>query len=266
MKNILFFITHKTLNEEHAELSFKSISNQNYNKTFDVMYIYNTHSNELSNQYLLNLVEKYNLYKFFNKIEIFPYDESTHKSLGADIFTIKEFCKSNFDENDRILLLKSDTILSVNFFDDILDKLSSDRPIYFVAPFICAKRRVSNEIIMEYSKRTEYIQSDDITFFVEDRYQSNNNDFKHRNIDVTDHSILFTACYVIRDFSCHFLSIKLFDLVRITNQSWGGVWFSALEPYFIETDRSFVIHKYHDIISENRSEDRGGSVKDWLNS
>lgn len=267
MKNIVFYITHKTLSLEHAELTFGSFGNQNCNNSFDHLYIYNSHEDELPNEDLTFLSKKYNLEKFFKQIHIFPYNNGTHKSLGADIHTIKEFCKNNFNVEDRVLIVKSDTVLSVNFFDDVLNNLPKDRPVYFVAPFICAKKRVSNDTIIEYSKRTSYIKSDEITFFVEDQYQSDNNDFKERpGIDVTSESILFTSCYVIRDFSCHFLSISLFDLVRIENKSWGGVWFSNLTPYFIPTNRSFVIHKYHSIISDNRQTDREGPVKIWLES
>ena len=55
MKNILFFITHKTLNLENCELTFQSISNQNTNFIFDIMYIYNSHKQELDNDLILEM-------------------------------------------------------------------------------------------------------------------------------------------------------------------------------------------------------------------
>lgn len=266
-KNIAFFITHKTLNFENAEMTFGGFSRQECDNSFDILYVYNSHEEELPNDSLLELATEFNLNRVFKEIKIFPYDNSTHKSLGGDINCIRKFCKNTYDSEDRVLIIKSDTILSVNFFDDVLNKLPENGPVYFVAPFICAKRRVDNDTIIEYTKRNSYIKSDEITFFVEDQYQSRDNDFLNRpGIDVTSESILFTSCYVIRDFSCHFLSIALFDSVSIENKSWGGVWFSELAPYFIQTDRSFVVHKYHDIISENRLTDREGPVKAWLNS
>jgi len=264
-KHIAFYITHKTLNLEHAELAFGGFSRQECDTSFDILYVYNSHSDELSNEILLDLADKYNLKRIFKEIAIFPYESTTPKSLAADISTIREFSKVNFNADDRVLIIKSDTIPSVNYFDDILNKLPQDRPVYFVTPFICAKKRVSNEEIIEYSKRKTYIKSDEITFFVEDQYQSQHNDFSEREgVDVTSPNILFTSCYVIRDFSCHFISVGLLDLISIQDKSWGGVWFSQLTPYFIPTDKSFVIHKYHDIISENRLTDREGPVKDWL--
>lgn len=267
VKNIAFFITHKTLDLEHAELSFEGFNQQICLSSFDILYIYNSHENELSNESLLLSVEKYNLKRLFKEILIFPYDKNTHKSLGGDVNAIKQFCKLNHEPQDRILLVKSDSILSVNFFDDILNRLPPNKEVYYVAPFVCAKKRVSNKDIISYSKRIKFTRSDEITFFVEDQFQSQNNDFFTRpGTQITDNNILFTSCYVIRDFSCHFLTLSLFDTVSIQNQSWGGVNFSNLHPYFISTERSFVVHKYHDIVSENRSNDREGPVKDWLNS
>ena len=111
------------------------------------------------------------------------------------------------------------------------------------------------------------MESDDITFFVEDQTRSSNNDFTRRNgVKVTDESIRFTSCYVITDFSCHFISVNLLEKINIEFSSWGGAKFFELTPYFHGTDRCFVIHKYHGIISENRSTDREGPVREWLNS
>lgn len=267
MKNIIFFITHKTLNIEHAEACFYSLSKQeNVLFKFNSLYIYNTHQDELSNDILLNLYKKYNLDKFFEEIKLFDYNLNTEKALGADILTIRNYVTQNYVQEDRVLLLKSDCLLSKNYFNDILS-LPVDIPAYFVAPFICAKERISDTEIFEYISRDSYIASDDITFFVEDQVGSNNNDFFNRSgVNVTDFDIKFTSCYVIRDFSCHFLSVGLFDFVNIAVQSWGGVNFSALFNYFTGTNKSFVVHKYHGIVSENRITDREGPVVSWLKS
>jgi len=267
MKNIIFFVTHKTLTLEHADLVFNSFSKQNCSCMFDRLYIYNSHSDELSNNTLLDLFKKYILSKHIKEVLIFPYNLQTPKTLGSDINSIREYCINNYASTDRVLIIKSDTLLSVNYFDDILNKVPKDKLIYFVAPFVCAKKRVPNEIILEYSNRDTFIKSDNITYFVEDQYQSNNNDFYTRpGVSVEDTGILFTACYVIRDFSCHFLSVGLFNLVVVEERSWAGVNFNNLIPYFIETDRSFTIHKYHDIRSENRETGREGPVEQWITS
>ena len=43
----------------------------------------------------------------------------------------------------------------------------------------------SNNEILEYILRPRFIKSDDITFFVEDEYQSSDNDFNNRNIKIS---------------------------------------------------------------------------------
>lgn len=266
MKNILFFITHKTLDEEHANATFHSISKQECNSKFDSMYIYNSHSQELSNDTILELCEKYDVKRFVNEIKIFPYVQDTNKSLGADVYTIRQFCKNNFAKDDRVLLLKSDCILSKNFFDDVFS-LPADKDVFFTAPFVCAKERIPDEEIFEYAARDKFIRSDEITFFVEDQTHSNDNDFNNRpGVNVTDEQIRFTSCCVITDYSCHLITNHLIDLAEIQFQSWGGVKFYGLTQYYIGTDRSFVIHKYHDIKSENRNTTREGPVETWLTS
>ena len=266
MKHILFYIIHKTLTLEHCDLTFKSISSQCCNKKFDYMYIYNSCYDEIPNESILLLYEEYNLNLFFDCLKIFPYDSSTHKSLGGDINAICSYVKNNYEHDDRILFLKSDCILSKNYFKEIFN-IQSSEPIYFTAPFINAKKRVPNNEIIEYSIREKYIPYDEITFFVEDRYQSNNNCFHNRKyLNVNDECIKFFSCYVIRDWSCHLITVSLLDLLNINNQSWGGVSLSKLEPYFINTDNCFVIHKYHNIQSQNCNKKREGPVEEWMNS
>ncbi len=266
MKHICFFITHKTLNREHADATFRSISTQNKNCVFDELYIYNSHSDELSNEIVLELYHKYNLSTFFKQVKIFPYVQDTHKSLGADVATIKSFSLNNFTPLDRILLLKSDCVLSKNFFNDVFN-LPQNREVFFTAPFVCAKERIPDDEIFEYALRDKFIESDDITFFVEDQTNSSNNDFHKRpGISVTDEQIRFTSCRVNTDFSCHLISVSLLNNIIIEYQSWGGVKFYNLVNQYIGTDNSFVIHKYHDIKSENRASDREGPVESWLKS
>lgn len=266
MKNILFFITHKTLNSEHCELTFTSISNQINNVNFfDVFYIYNTHNDELSNQTIINIYNKYNLGNYFKNYKIFDYDKNTPKTLGADIKTIIDYVSINYNKKDRILFLKSDMLLSKNYFDE-LNLLNRNDLVYFTSPVVNSKQRVSNNEILEYILRPRFIKSDDITFFVEDEYQSSDNDFNNRNIKITDNSIKFISCRVIRDWSCHFISIELLNNLIITSQSWGGINLQNLEKYLVKTNNCFTLHKYHNIVSDNRSSIREGPVETWLTS
>lgn len=263
-------MTHTTLGEDHCRLAVWSISNQRLQTDFrfDMMYIYNTHPEELANEKILEICDEYKIHRFLkdDRIRIFDYDNNSHKSLGADVLNIIEYATTNFSGCDRILFMKSDCILSKYYFQDI-SELPDDRYVYFTAPFVCAKRRISNEEIQHYVNRDKFIKSDEITFFTEDRYGQENTDLVHRtDVRITDECIKFFACYVIRDWSCHLISVSLFPLLGVVKQSWGGIGLQNLEPYFCETNRSFVVHKYHGIVSENRSTERWGPVNEWLHS
>ena len=265
MKYILFFITHKTLSLENCELTFKSISLQNKTKQFDKLYIYNTHSDELSNTDIIKIYDKYKLNVFFKEFAIFNYNITSEKTLGRDIYNICEYCLTNYNLDDRILFLKSDCLLSINYFDEIFNIQYNINEIYFTSPFICAKKRVPNNEILDYIQRNTYIPSDEITFFVEDEFHSNNNDFNNRpNASIYDNNIKFVSCYVIFDWSVHLISVNLLNKLLITSQSWGGVNLRNLENYFISTNKCFTVHKYHNIISENRDSEREGPVEKWL--
>lgn len=266
MKQVVFFITHKTLALEHAVATLSSLARQTAMAKFDVFYVYNTHQEELSNQTIIDLYHEYSLDKFFDSLEIFDYDTSSHKSLGADVYNICKYMLENYQQQDRFLLLKSDCVLSKNYFADII-ALPVNKPVYFVAPWICAKQRVGDDEIVSYSQRDKFIPSDEITFFVEDQTNSNNNDFSNRHdVQVTDEKIRFTSCCVITDYSCHYITVELIPKIVIEFQSWGGVKFYYLVPYYQGTQNSFVIHKFHSIISENRTTDREGPVAKWLSS
>jgi len=264
---IAFFITHKTLGVEHAHASFKGISEQvDVHEKFDKLIVYNTHQDELSNLYIENLYRFYELDRFFKELEFFDYDPTTVKSLGADIDTIRKHVKENYSPDDLVLIMKSDTVPSAHFFSDIMS-LPVNRDVYFVAPFVCAKSRISDREIHEYASRREFVRSDDVTFFVEDEFNSPDNDFNSRpGVNVTDPEIKFTSCYVITDFSCHYMTARLMDHIHIQYQTWGGAKFYNLRPWFISTSRSFVVHKFHGIQSENRDQDREGPVREWLAS
>ena len=120
MKNIVFFITHKTLSLDHAECTFKSMSKQviRNDQYFDALYIYNTHQDELPNSLLVDLFNQHSLNAFFKELVIFDYNPNTAKSLSGDTMAIKNFCTANFTGDDRVLLLKSDCVLSKNYFDN----------------------------------------------------------------------------------------------------------------------------------------------------
>jgi hypothetical protein len=222
IRYILFFITHKTLTLENCALTFYSISNQNVsdNQKIDKLYIYNTHSDELPNDDIVYLYYKYQLNKKCNQYEIFNYNNISRKTLATDVSIISEYCINTYDSNDRILILKSDCLLSVNYFNEIFSIPKTVKEVYFTSPFICAKKRISNNEICEYINRPSYIQSDDVTFFVEDTFHSNDNDFHNRkSVSIYDSNIHFFSCCVINDFSVHLISVCLLHKLLLQEQS-----------------------------------------------
>ncbi len=108
---ICYFNTHATLGEKHADICFNSLANQSVDYRFDVMYIYNTHPDELPNNKLLSLIDKYRLRHHFDKIEILP--KSDGKTLGQDMLYLTSHCAEV--EAERVLMLKSGYGVSTNF-------------------------------------------------------------------------------------------------------------------------------------------------------
>ena len=267
MNNVMFFITHATLDIEHTNCVFKSISEQSQNGiVFDTLYIYNTHQHELSNNMILRSFYTHNLDRQFDNVKLFDYDVHTPKKLVADIDVIRHFCFENYLSDDRVLILKSDTCVSKNFFKELSGITQS--PAAFFAPYVCAKKRVTKEEILEYCKRETFTESDDVTFFTEDENGIADSDFiKRPNMAVTDEQIKFFACRVIKvGFSSIFCDVGLLGGIHLEDTDWGGTNFHALLPYYVRAKDSFIVHMYHDVVSENRNADREGPVGSWLNS
>lgn len=266
VKSVLFFITHATLNLEHAKMClYHLLLSYIDTQIFDEMYIYNTHRHELSNESILELITKYNIYKLCKTIKIFDYDTNTQKKLSHDIFAISSFCQKNYNPNDRILILKSDIMISINLLSDLynIDSTHPDKSdsFIFTPPFITAKSRVTNKEILDYTRRPKFIKSDNITFYNESSNENIKSSTDHvSNRTPNDDDILFISCECKRDFSCHYITVdNLFD------KDWGGVCFEESRDKWISTHNSFTVHKYHSIVSQNRKEEREKSLHNYLN-
>jgi hypothetical protein len=261
---ILFFITHHTLSADHARMTLGSLGLSKDPMKFDRMYIYNTHPEELSNEFLLTLTQEYNLGSFIKDIKLFPGAYPINKTLASDIIAIQSYCINHYKLRDAIWLLKSDCVVSVNLANELMkvDKLNS---FVLTPPFICAKKRVTNDEINEYCKKPLVVLSDHETFFNEDAYGTPENDFKNRpGESPKDFNIKFISCTVKRDFSCHYLTLDNLIVVSKREQNWGGVWFQNVSDKWIGTYRGFVVHKYHSIESPNRPNPREGTIEDYL--
>ena len=258
MTKILFFITHTTLDLDHAKmclyelmLSLKKCGTFR----FDRMYIYNTHKEELSNETVLDIVEKYKLSKYISEISVFPYNVNTPKRLSSDMSTIFNFCRRNYSREDRVFILKSDLLLSCNVITDI-NKIIS-KSFVFTPPFVTAKSDLTNNQLHSYCRRETFIKSDSVTFYNES-YDGDKNNTDHKNgKSPFDEQFSFISCNCVFDFSCHYLTVDCMDYIMLDDKDWGGVNFSNCR-HIVTTDTSFTVHKFHEVKSQNRKLDREG--------
>jgi hypothetical protein len=264
VKSILFFITHSTLNLDHAKMCLYHLSLSNINTiVFDEMYIYNTHSDELSNESILELIREYNISKLCGEIKIFEYDTNTQKKLSYDIYSISLFCQKNYNKNDRILLLKSDIMISVNLLSDLCN-VESDSFI-FTPPFVTAKSRVTNKEIIDYTRRTKFVKSDNITFYNESNVEDINLTDHITKRTPNDNDVFFISCECKINFSCHYLTCDIFKDIEFHDKDCGNVCFEESRNRWISSNNSFTVHKYHSIVSKNRGEEREISLHTYLN-
>jgi len=261
----IIFITHSTLSEDHANMCFKALSNSKDPISFDKLIIYNSHQEEFPNEEVLSIYDLYNM-EFIKEVEFFDYDPTTPKCLGGDMRVITDYCVSNFEDTDQVLLLKSDCMLSINFLNE-LKKLEGKSEFIFTAPLINGKRSSTNEDMFEYIKLPYPVLSSEDTFFMEDECGSQENHFRDRPGENPGNShIKWISCTVKRDWSCHYVTVNLLPLIGKVNQDWGGCSFIHLKDKWIGAYKSFVLHKYHCIISENREVVRPGEWGEWLRS
>ena len=284
---ICYFNTHATLGEKHADICFNSLAEQSVDYKFDVMYIYNTHPQTLSNEKLLALITKYRLRHHFDKIEILP--KSDGKTLGQDMLYLTSHCSEAKPE--RVLMLKSDYGISVNFMRamDAIDSVTdSNTRFIFTPPTANAKEYVEKPEIMEYLQRPEFVPADDITFYFGSDYADSLGTAEHSVrvlADIwhgdpealgkalrgdfttpTDPRARFVSHTVRSDFNCHYmdgdtfgnLSFEGSDPNRTWNLSFWGI--QAAQRHqgipFIDAHGAFVAHIFHSIVGPNRKDQR----------
>lgn len=265
MKNILVFITHATLGLDHADMCLEHLGKSVDTFIFDMMIVYNTHQHELSNDKIIELITKHKIPdRICKEISLFDYDESTPKTLGNDCANIFNFLLKNYTLTDRVLLLKSDIMISVNLLSELREIQSNLKHTFILTPpFITAKERVSNDSIREYCSRKSIVLSDEKTFFDED---STGRETDHGKRDPLDKNIEFISCTGKIDFSCHYMSLDLALVMTVHSKTWGGINFESCKDYWVGTEKSFTVHKYHSIVSENRLEEREGPIEKYFKS
>jgi hypothetical protein len=264
MKRVIFFITHATLTHEHAEMCLKALGSSVSPPEFDRFIVYNTHSHELSNEAILQLYEKYDLTRFINEVDIFDYNPETPKTLAGDVNAIREWCLKNLDGNDRVLMLKSDILVSERYLEETT-KTDRMEKVLFIPTLFNAKRSVPDEELTALTKVKHVIRSGPEFFFMEDESRTKENDNRDRG-SFSDPEIKYLVCTCKRDWSCPYITVSLLPLIQTTHKTWGGWNAEGVSEWWIGGYMSFTVHKWHGIVSTNNRTERPGTYGEWLNS
>lgn len=229
MKNILFFITHKTLNIDHnVEMCLNYLSRSYDPLRFDEMYICNSYQEELSNDSILKLTTKYNINSICKNIKIFPYDTIDYNSIFS--YLIDNY----YLHDDRILLLKSDIMVSINFLNELKTIQNNLDEKFILTPiFIDPKENLTNKEIRN------IISSDEIVF-----------NEKTKNISP------FSSVF------CHYFSILTIWEMNIIEID--DINFLNCKDYWMCTNYSFVIHKSHSSCKNNEEKESDTLIEEYF--
>jgi hypothetical protein len=184
----VYFNTHATLTEYHARLCMQSLANQSNDYKWDYFFVYNSHSEELSNDLLFSIFNENNLGSRFKNFKIITYNTSNKKTNLQDFMNLIEHCKNNFStkSNDYILYLKSEYVLSHKFMES-LNKFDNQTNFIFSAMTENAKEYIQAGEIMERAKRDIFTLVDDVTYYAgsdySDQHPKNGGIPKNNTID-----------------------------------------------------------------------------------
>ena len=245
--DFLVFATHHTLTAEHAEMCLKHLGESEDPLHFHKMYIFNTHEDELPTEKILKLVQKYNLLRFVEQVEIIPRNPAFPLTLGSDFSQVYNYILIQNQRNDRILYIKSDIMVSKTLLKEL--KEVNFHSFILTPPFILAKKRVTDEEIFDYTRRENYVLKDEITC---------NNDALADERSPYDENIKFISSTGKEDFSAHFFSIDIGENIHAITAPWGGLNFYQCRKKWLGTKHGFTVHKYHDVKSANNPNERVG--------
>ena len=276
--NNLIFVTHATLYEEHADWCLDALlRKQTKPVSWDNFIVYNTHEDEVSNDFIVDLVKKYDVNGYVKDISIFPYDTELYKkTLNQDIknwFTI-------LVENDlhtelgKTVFLKSDYCVSNNFNE--IFNLQPDNDFQWSLPIYNAKERLKFEDVQDRLGLSTFIPVDEKTYYrggdnrsgitpLEEVSPNGEMDY-HPSIDYVSHN--YQNDYNLHVYANNVLRVG-YDLLHNIdknaynlNASWGGAHnlFAGMLHFGVQhlnEIRSFGVHMFHEIKSVNRADDRG---------
>lgn len=278
--NNCIFTTHHTLSKEHALYSLRSLlQNQTTDFKWDNFIIYNTHPDEIEDDWLVEQVQKLDVDSYINDLLVFPYEDGAYKkTLTQD--TINHFgilVGNELNVPGKTLLLKSDYCVSTNF-NEVLKTVPSFNMIWSL-PIYNAKEKVSQEEIEERLSLDSFITHDEVTYYrggtnepvtpgtLDDPYKEMS--MLELGTDETDPRIKFVSHNIQNDYNLHVfsndvlsLSLQICNRVYNPNSTWGGahdlfqVAFRQAGVLKYSEIKAFGVHLYHGIISVNRNEDR----------
>lgn len=279
--NNCIFTTHHTLTKEHAYASLRSLLalQTNPNLVWNNFIIYNTHPDEISDEWLVETVQSLDKHQQIINLLVFPYQDGAYtKTLTQD--TINHFqilVENEMNLPGKTLLLKSDYCVSNNFNQIFLEM----QPINTIwsLPIHNAKEKVSMEDVYNKLKSPTFDYVDEVTY-----YRGGTN-FPHTpgtmdkpyderslledGVNETDPRILFISHNIQNDYNLHVFTndtlsmcLQVCKQVYNPNSTWGGahdlfnkVWDFNWVTRSTEI-RAYGVHMYHGIISPNRNQDR----------
>jgi len=278
--NTCIFTTHATLDLTHAEYSLKALLQlQDTDIIWDHFVLYNTHEHEISNEDIIKLIKKYDTNHYVKDILLFPYNpEENKKNLLQDIRNWYNIGLSLELQNTpgKTLWLKSDYCVSNNFNKVFLEHINSN--FMWSLPTLGAKQKISYDTILTKLSLSKFTPTDFETYYRGGDNPNNEtpNSETSPNGEMDYHpSINYVSHNYVYDFNLHVISNDTLEIGREIshhpqvfdmNSTWGGPHnlFYGLKQngvYFSGESRAYGIHMFHEIISENRLEDRGDDRK-----
>jgi hypothetical protein len=295
--NNCIFSTHATLTKEHAEYSLRSLlCYQTEDTVWDNFIIYNSHSDEIPNEWLENKIQELDTKKYINNLITYPYDQQNFpKTLTQDI--INQFTMlvdNNLNQPGKTLILKSDYCLS-NKFNKVFNRISHLKHYIWSLPIYNSKSKASQIEIdklcklnkFEFAMKGVYYRggtNDPITpgtlYSPLQEFMPNKiRNFHTLNIPYneytgghhfdTDPSIRFVSHNIQNDYNVHVFSNDVLKTCKIVssrtydrNIDWGATQNLFNEAFYCENImrvkeiEAFAVHMFHDIISPNRSSTR----------
>lgn len=281
--NNCIFTTHSTLTKEHAKSSLRSLlCNQTEAIMWDWFIVYNTHSDEIDNEWITDTIKELDTEGYIRNLAVFPYDTiNCPKTLTQDIINQMGVLVDNgLISIGKTLLFKSDYCVSTNF-NKVFNRHTNINTIWSL-PIYNAKSKISQKDIDEFCKLEKFEYICEGVYYrggtnhpytpgtMESPY-----DEKSFNGELDTHqSIRFVSHNIQNDYNMHVFTNDTLSICRqIASKAlnpqatWGGVHdlfnvaFNIAGIQRSSEIGTFGVHMYHTIKSANHNFERGDRRK-----